>query len=186
MLNNFFKKKLPQKTKIILGNYIKNFISTHIFIKIKWSVDFRKDPSFQKRTLIVVKISFSAYWNFWMLLKVDLKKLAEYYLIIVLFEVDFFPHIFSIKCTSKKLKNYTILSWKLLKFSLDNNLNVWSPKMGLNYDFFFKIIEFVTLVDKILLYFNYSRHALIIILWFVSYLVLFSEIVYFICYLIPI
>ena len=29
---------------IILGNYIKNNISTHIFFEIKWLFDFRKDP----------------------------------------------------------------------------------------------------------------------------------------------
>ena len=29
---------------IILGNYIKNYINTQIFIEIKYPVDFRKDP----------------------------------------------------------------------------------------------------------------------------------------------
>ena len=36
--------QFPQKTNIILGNYIKNYISTQIFIEIRWPVDFRKDP----------------------------------------------------------------------------------------------------------------------------------------------
>ena len=40
-LNNNFRKK----TNIILGNHIKNYISTHIVIEIKWLVDFRKDPA---------------------------------------------------------------------------------------------------------------------------------------------
>ena len=29
---------------MIHGDYINTYISTHIFIEIKWLVDFRKDP----------------------------------------------------------------------------------------------------------------------------------------------
>ena len=37
-LNNAFCKK--KKTNIILRNYIKNYINTHILIEVKWLVDF--------------------------------------------------------------------------------------------------------------------------------------------------
>ena len=43
-LNNFLNNNFSKKTNIILGNYIKKYISAHIFIEIKWLVDFRKDP----------------------------------------------------------------------------------------------------------------------------------------------
>ena len=36
---------ISAKNNIILGNYIENYISTQIFIEIKWPVDFRKDPA---------------------------------------------------------------------------------------------------------------------------------------------
>ena len=48
MLNNFLNNKIfakKKKNNIILGNYIKKYISTDIFIEIKWIVDFRKDPN---------------------------------------------------------------------------------------------------------------------------------------------
>ena len=43
-LNNFLNNSFRKKTNIILGNYIKNYISTQIFIEIKWPIDLRKDP----------------------------------------------------------------------------------------------------------------------------------------------
>ena len=43
-LNNFLNNNFRKKINSILGNYIKNYISPHIFIEIKWLIDFRKDP----------------------------------------------------------------------------------------------------------------------------------------------
>ena len=45
MLNNFLNNNFCKKNNIILGNYIKKYISTDILIEIKWIVDFRKDPN---------------------------------------------------------------------------------------------------------------------------------------------
>ena len=44
-LNNFLNNNFRKKRNFILGNSIKNYISTQIFIQIKWPVDFRKDPT---------------------------------------------------------------------------------------------------------------------------------------------